>query len=378
MKDREGDALRVAVLFGGPSGEHEVSVESGRMVLEALSGGDAKWFDPRDECGTSPRPVSPIPLYWRRDGQWSVSPPGAADPEVHSPAGPGARLEQLRRFSDLLHEESIEVIFVALHGRGGEDGVVQGLLDLTGIPYTGSGVRASSVAFDKRLTKKILASEGIPVAPHVEIRRTERDETNWRDRVLESVGIPCVAKVADSGSSLSVLPVSDAEQLLSAIRQVHASGPVCLIEPRLSGTELTVSVLGNPEGTEDDAPRALPVTEIVPRNSDFFDYRAKYTPGQTEEITPARLDLETTREVQRLAVACHRTLGCSGATRTDLILTKEGPRVLEINTLPGLTKTSLLPQAAAAESLSFEKLVLRLIDLALLERRSSDVVTQFG
>lgn len=364
---------RVAVLSGGPSGEHEVSLESGRQVVDAL--------DPDRYLALSVL-ISP-------HGNWQIGRPQNGGPESGDPAiltagsaivPPSATstspIDSLRHGISLLQELSPDVVFIALHGEGGEDGVVQGLLDLTGLPYTGSGVRSSAVAFDKRLTKAILREAGVPVPPHLELLREELHHpgSDGRQRIREKIGIPCVVKIPDSGSSIGVHPVASEEDLLPALEDALARRPRCLVEPYLRGTELTVGVLGNSAGEGADAPHPLSVTEIVPRESTFFDYHAKYTPGASLERTPAQIDGPTTRRVQELGLRSHHALGCDGATRTDLILTDHGPVVLEINTIPGLTANSLLPQGAKAEGISFPELVERMIHLARVRQPQAAAV----
>ncbi len=341
---------RVVVLSGGPCGEHDVSLQSGHCANDSL---DSDSFEP-------------VFMTLTRQGCWQIG--------TEAPASlPLAPCDEASRATDQIEEgiriiKSLrpDVVFLALHGRGGEDGIVQGLLDLLRIPYTGSGVRASSLAFDKRLSKLVFQSSGIPTPPHVEVRRNElSDPEECVSRVLSKIGLPCVIKVSDSGSSIGVYPISSEEELIPRLTEALARRPIALIEPHLDGVELTVGVLGNTGAEGDAAPRALPVTEIVPRASAFFDYKSKYTRGEADEITPARISPEEATVIQGLAVKAHTVLGCDGATRTDLILTKNGPQILELNTIPGLTTNSLLPQGARAAGMSFASLIERMIELAL-------------
>lgn len=238
-----------------------------------------------------------------------------------------------------------EVAFIALHGRWGEDGTVQGLLELLGIPYTGSGVLASALAMDKALTKVVLRAAGIPTP---DFQRLDPTVTNCTVE-LEP---PLVIKPNREGSTVGVTIVRRPEQLAAALAEAFTHGPDALAEAFVAGREVTVGILdGEP----------LPVVEIVP-DGGFYDYTAKYTPGRTRYLCPAPLDPEQTARVTRTAVAANRAVGCSGASRVDLIVDPAGtPWVLEINTIPGMTPTSLLPKAAAAAGIGFDELVERIV-----------------
>jgi D-alanine-D-alanine ligase len=253
------------------------------------------------------------------------------------------------------------VAIVALHGKYGEDGTIQGLLELLGIPYTGSGVLASALAMDKSMAKRVLAAEGIPVAPSVDFacRGGRWDESGVADRVAE-LGYPVIVKPSRQGSTIGMTKVKAPDELNNAIRLAADYDGLVVVEKFIDGAELTVGVLGN------DEPFALPVIEIVPAKG-FYDYEAKYTPGATEEIVPARIGDEATARAQELALGAHRCLGCRGMCRVDMILGVDGLHVLEVNTIPGMTPTSLLPRAAAAAGISFSRLLDMLVDFALEE-----------
>ncbi len=339
----------VAVLLGGPSSEHDVSLATGGLVLARLDrtrfdaaplfvGKDATWF-----FGALPHPPA---------ASWRDALAGA------TPWRPGGGAMPWRP----------DVCFIGLHGAYGEDGQVQGILEGMGIRYTGSGPAASALAMNKQAARERFRAAGLPTAAGYEV--TPAAATPGVDRHLEAlvrgavqaVPGPWVVKPRDGGSSVGVEMVESEGQLVAAVRRGLRDGSV-LVEQRITGRELTCGVL---EEAGTGAPRALPVTEIRPKSGAFFDYRAKYTPGQSDELTPAPIDPTARDEVQRLALAAHAALGCAAYSRTDFILRPDGrPVLLETNTLPGLTATSLLPQEATAAGIDYGALLTRLLELAL-------------
>jgi len=351
-----GERTRVAVLMGGVSSEHDVSICSGLNVLDALD---------RD-C------YQGVPVYLGRDGSWSfgVRPPTptlerevgplpvvAAAPPQDSAATAGV-LERLSARTDA------DVVFIALHGPGGEDGTIQAICRLAGVPFTGSGVLASALAMDKSVSKRLLVAAGVPMARDVVVdARTDRDDILRR---AAKIGYPCVVKPVAAGSSFATSVVDNEQGLLPAVETSVAAADDTLIEEFLPGVEVTCGVLG---GGREPA-EALPLTEIAPTTDGFFDFHAKYTAGACQEITPARVDAETTERVQQLAVLAHTTLGCEGCSRSDFIVTSTGPVMLELNTIPGMTETSLMPQGAAAVGIDFRGLVGRLVRSALARSAS--------
>ena len=298
--------IRVAVLLGGISNEREVSLMSGRKIFAQL---DRK--------------------------KYRVT---AYDTKT-----------QLMRLIKHVKAGKIDVVFNGLHGKGGEDGSMQGLLDLLGVPYTGSGVLASALALDKAKTKAIYREHGIPTPPSLILESAELK------RIKTKLGKHIVIKPNADGSSVGVTvnpPQAKWKKLIEARIKQEGS---CLVEAFREGRELTVGVL---------ADRALPVIEIRPKNA-FFDFEAKYTPGMSDEICPAPIPLRVTRNAQRLAIKAHKMLGCAGYSRTDLILSRHGLEVLETNTLPGMTATSLVPLAAKAAGIPFPKLLDMILKEAL-------------
>ncbi len=270
-------------------------------------------------------------------------------------------LDYDQRFLDAIREIAPDVVFNALHGPGGEDGHVQALLDFLGIPYTGSGVEAAALAMDKHLTKKLLAAEGLPTAAW--------DVFDLSGGTLPllpgSLDLPLVIKPRFEGSALGVAIVKTHEQWTSAMLAAAKTYSQIMAEEYLDGREFTVAILGE---------EALPVIEIIPNADEFYTFDAKYAPGGSTHIVPARIDEDLAARLQMIALSVHRLLGLRDYSRTDFIVTKEGrPQILEINTLPGLTATSLVPDACAAVGISYEALVDRLVGYALARRDVRDV-----
>ncbi len=265
------------------------------------------------------------------------------------------------RFIDNVREVAPDVVFNALHGPGGEDGHVQALLDFLAIPYTGSGVEAAALAMDKHLTKKLLAAEGLPTAAW--------DVFDLSGGTLPllpgSLDLPLVIKPRFEGSALGVVIVRTHEQWTSAMLAAAKTYSQIMAEEYLDGREFTVAILGE---------EALPVIEIIPNADEFYTYEAKYAKGGSTHIVPAKIDEDLAARLQMIALSVHRLLGLRDYSRTDFIVTKEGrPQILEINTLPGLTATSLVPDACAAVGISYEALVDRLVGYALSRRDVRDV-----
>ncbi len=304
--------LRVAVLMGGTSAEREVSLSTGRQILGAL--------DPEQYVVTALDAAEPAAVM----GALTQSPP--------------------------------DVVVIALHGPGGEDGTVQGMLEFLGIPYTGSGVLASALAMDKAMSKRVLTSAGVRMPQDATLRRG--------DAVPALASLPAIVKPSRQGSTIGMAVVRSAGELAPALELAFRHDDTVLVEQFIRGTEITVPVLGN------DTLDVLPIVEIVPSGG-FYDYQAKYTPGATDEIVPARLPASVAAEARSIATLCHKTLGCRGMSRTDMIVTPDGlTYTLEVNTIPGMTPTSLLPRSAEAAGLPFPRLLDKLIALALEEHRS--------
>ena len=306
---------RVALLSGGVSSERAVSLESGNQVFAAL---DKQKYD--------------VCRY---------------DPQSDLP-----RL--------VAEADQIDIALVILHGPFGEDGTVQGMLDLLGIPYQGSGVLGSAIAMNKLVSKQLYEKFGIPVPPYLALARHDRLDP---EAISQRLGFPLVIKPVAGGSSIGMSIVKSPEALAAGVAQALQYDTGVLLEAYLAGVELTCGVIGN-EHLE-----ALPLIEIVPDKAHpFFDYTAKYTAGATQEICPARIDPALAEKAQSYGLMAHRALNCRGYSRTDMILKDGEIFVLETNTIPGMTPTSLLPQAARAAGMSFSQLLDRLIALALEDR----------
>lgn len=322
----EGLKKKIAVIMGGVGSEHDVSMNSGTQILDQI---DRERY-------------TVVKVVINTDHTWEV------DGVLCSFSGAIDELQAL----------NIDLAFLALHGTGGEDGTIQGVLEYAGIPYTGSDVTASAVAMDKVLAKKIFQSQGMLVPPSVVVECHE-----WQTAVAEVeriCGYPCVVKPLRDGSSVGVVMADDVFTLSQALR--GSTYPHLLVEKKILGVEVTCGVL---DVKGEMFPRALLPTQIIPKESSFFDYHAKYTAGASEEITPARLAEDVIAHIQEIAVQCHKGLGCKGMSRTDMMVATDGIYVLEINTIPGMTQTSLLPQQARVAGISFPQLITLIIENAL-------------
>ncbi len=364
--------IRVGILFGGASEEREISLASGLMIAENL---------PKDRYEV--RLLDTLALMARHPGLSPQLRDKAAALQQSKPLrslpAPGdlssAMRDQVERAEALAQsasqalagqdEKGIDVAFLALHGKYGEDGTIQGFLELTGTPYTGSGVLASALAMDKVMAKRVLAAEGIPVPRGVHLTGADLARDPAAAMARANALLPAVVKPSKQGSSVGMSLVDTSSAMEAAVRLALQHDDEALVEERIFGTEITAGVIGKPGGLDLEA---LPIVEIVPRR-EFFDYRAKYDPAQCEEICPARIGPDVTREAQSLAVRAHRALSCRGYSRTDMMIGPKGPVVLEVNTLPGMTINSLLPKAAAAAGIPFGELLHRIVLLALEGRR---------
>ncbi|MBT8358633.1 MAG: D-alanine--D-alanine ligase [Desulfobacterales bacterium] len=302
----------VALLSGGISSEREVSLNSGKQVFQALDKEKYKVirYDPKTD------------------------------------------IERL-----VTDAAKIDVALIILHGLYGEDGTVQGLLDLLNIPYQGSGVLGSAIAMNKVISKQLYQKHGIKIPGY---RIAKKGESINLALCLDQIGLPMVIKPAEGGSSVGMSIVKTENALENALKKAFSYDETVLLESYIKGIEITGGVIGNKEL------QALPLIEIIPdEKHDFFDYEAKYTAGITREICPARIDDSLTAQAQTYAKMAHQALSCKGYSRTDMIIKDNGIYVLETNTIPGMTPTSLLPRAAEAAGLNFSQLLDRLIELGI-------------
>ncbi len=256
-----------------------------------------------------------------------------------------------------------DVVYLALHGKGGEDGAIQGALELAGIPYTGPGVAASAVCMNKILTKQVLASAGLPTAPFLSFFADEGiDISAVADEIFEKIGLPAVLKSPSQGSSIGVIIVKEKEKLCESIKELFELDDLLMAEKFLDGTEITIPLIGN------SAPTTLPIVEIV-SDREFYDFEAKYTSGLCHHIIPARITEKDAEDVKKLAEKAYRVLGCRGISRIDFIIDRTaGPMIVEVNTSPGMTDMSLVPDSAKFAGLSFVKLIETVLQFGLEEK----------
>jgi len=330
MKKLSREQQKVAVLLGGPPGEHPISLKTGAAAIKALS-----------RLG-----YAILPVLIEESGEWVLG--------ESSPVSPAQGLHHLS-------QEQCAGAFIALHGPFGEDGTIQALLESIGLGYQGSGVRSSAMAMNKTISKVLLNAQNLPVAPEV----TVSPESNREDVttiVEQKLGYPVFVKPAHMGSSVGAARAENREELNRAIDTGLAVDTSVLVEPLLVGQELTCGVLAR-EGSHVMDP--LPSILIEPVGHAFFDFESKYTPGHNRELCPAPIPEELEQRLRQLALDAHDALGCRDMSRTDFIVTEDGPVILEVNTLPGLTEASLIPKSAAAAQLSFDDLVDRLMQRAI-------------
>lgn len=258
-----------------------------------------------------------------------------------------------------------DIVYLALHGQGGEDGCIQGLLELAQIPYTGPGVAASAVCMNKILTKQVLAEYNIPTAKFVVKRHEECDDIERvSSELINALGLPMVLKSPCQGSSIGVVLVKSAEEMEAGIREVFRYGNQLMAEEFLSGVEITLPIYGN------EALTVLPEVEITSER-EFYDYKAKYTNGLCHHIIPSRISESEREKVREIGMRAYRALDCAGLSRIDFIVDKnKGPMVIEVNTLPGMTEMSLFPDSAKAAGISFDQLVSKILTLGFENYKS--------
>lgn len=313
LKQKDGHPLCVGVLMGGCSSEREISLKSGNAVAEALR------------------------IFYQNVKKIIID---------------SCRKEEI---SEQIQNEHIDLAFIALHGQLGEDGVIQEILERFTIPYTGSGIQASCIALNKILTYQRLLENEIRVPRHIIFRKGE----NLKKFLNKDIAFPLVVKPCSGGSSIGINIVHFRQDLPEAMDIALSYGEEVLLDEYIPGKELTVAVLGN---------KLLPVVEIQPQK-EFFDFAAKYQAGLTRYIVPAQIDSYLSREAQNIALAAHRVIGCRHFSRVDIVLDdNQKCYVLEVNTIPGFTSTSLLPKAAQAIGINFEKLCFLLTQMAYEEK----------
>lgn len=339
--------MKVVVFAGGVSQERKISLISGREVAKALirSGFSVSLLDPA----------------LGKDGVFSIQHLENEDIEV-------SQMPKLRNYLEAIQlpaVQSADIVFIALHGRYGEDGFVQALLETAGVPYTGSTVAASAVAMDKVLSKRIFDGAGIATPQWLAVTADAAEDLDLIEDIRSVLGENLVVKPADEGSTIgtTIIHGGNLDEIAAAIRYAGQFSQKVLVEEYISGRELTVGIL-------EDQP--LPVVEIVPRNG-FYDYEHKYQKGKTDYICPAKLDPEQSRFLQDVALQVHTVLGCEVFSRVDFRMDSEGRMYcLELNTIPGLTPLSLLPMAAKTAGISFEQLCIRIIESSIKRHSRSE------
>src|SRR5438105_11337808 len=347
--------LRIGVLFGGRSTEHEVSILSAQSIISAMD----------------PQRFEPVPLYIDRNGRWLVGgslkrlvgkdAPGKyvylpPDPTQHSlvPAQDGVGQPPLM--------PPLDVIFPVFHGLNGEDGTIQGVLELANIPYVGAGVLGSALGLDKIYMKRAFAAAGLPIVDYLPItrRQYERDPDAFILLVEEKIGYPCFTKFANSGSSVGTTKAHRRAELVEGLRLAGTFDRKLLVERAVDARDLEVSVLGN------DEPEASVVGEVVPAH-EFYDYEAKYLDEGSRLLIPAPIDAGVAEKVRAMAIEAFQAVDAAGMARVDFFLERTTGRIVlnELNTIPGFTRISMYPKLWEASGLAYPKLIERLVELAI-------------
>ncbi len=356
MADSQGRKIRVGVLFGGRSSEHEVSLASGRAIMSHLN----------------PERFDAVPILVTPEGKWLLLPKPGSDPsegrEVFFPPTPG---DALLLPVDGGEPAGVDVFFPIIHGSHGEDGTLQGLLELAGAPFVGSGCLSSAASMDKVAAKAILRAAGLPLLPSITI--TGGRWKTGREALLEEaeadIGYPLFVKPSSTGSSVGIHRVETASGLEEAVEDAFSYDLKVLIEEEARGREFECAVLEDPEGEE---PLAAPLAEILPREG-WYDYEAKYTPGKTEVVIPAELDDGVIGRMQAQARTAFAALGCSGLARVDFFYRESRGEIYinELNTLPGFTELSGYPKMIGEAGIAYPEMLDRLIACAFARHTRS-------
>jgi len=342
--------LKVLVLMGGISAERDVSLASGEAIVRALKSAGNKVIALDTAKGQN---LLPDTGKYIPEGV-KTKPPDVAELEKKGK-------ELALKAIDSFDFSEVDVIFLALHGGQGEDGTIQALLDLTGKPYTGSGVLASALAMNKAMSKKMFEREGILTPDWFSVEDSDLSNLSGiANRIENNLGFPCVVKPNDQGSTVGLTIVKEKNELKKAFEFAKKFSAEFLVEKYIPGRELTVGVLGD---------QALPVVEIVPEHG-VYDYECKYTTGKSKYIAPAKIPDNKAKEIQEIGLKAYKALGCEGYARVDFRFGEDDRfYCLEVNTLPGMTAHSLVPKAAKAVGIDFPELVNRIAKLALKKRR---------
>jgi len=339
--------IRVAVVYGGRSSEHAISCVSAGSILRHLD----------------PQRFEVIPVGITRDGSWlreDVDPAQLAISDRHLPEVAGHTDTPLALAAEIL--ATVDVVFPILHGPYGEDGTIQGLLELAGLPYVGAGVFASAAGMDKEFSKKLMAADGLPIGDYVVLR--PRQEAPAPEDI-ERLGFPLYVKPARGGSSIGVSRVLDAAGLPAAIAEARLHDPKVIIEAAIAGREVECGVLEFPDGSIKASTIGEIRVAVGGRDDAFYDFETKYLDDAAELDVPAAVDEETANLLRRLAIRTFNALDCQGLARVDFFLTEYGPVVNEINTMPGFTTISMYPQMWAASGIEYDTLVGTMVETAL-------------
>jgi D-alanine-D-alanine ligase len=358
------DRIRVAVVFGGRSNEHAISCVSAGSILRNL---DPQRFEVI-AIGITPvgswvlTDADPDALTITNRQLPGVS--SASGAELALPADP-QRAGQLVSLSpgDPGVLASVDVVFPVLHGPYGEDGTIQGLLEMAGVPYVGAGVLASAAGMDKEFTKKLLVAEGLPVGPYAVLRPSQA-ALDIAER--ERLGLPVFVKPARGGSSIGVSRATGWEQLPAAIDQARRHDPKVIVEAAIAGRELECGVLEFPDGTvQASTVGEIRVAGVRGREDPFYDFATKYLDDAAELDVPAKIDDDVVDSVRELAIRAFRAIDCQGLARVDFFLTEDGPLINEVNTMPGFTTISMYPRMWAASGVDYPTLLATMVDTAL-------------
>lgn len=341
----------IAIVFGGISSEHDISIQTGIPIMNALD---------REKYSVKPILIGKSGLWHISDFLDTSTRFDKTLVEKLKEQTPGVKLD--KALSNL-YENDIQLVYIALHGKGGEDGTLQAMLEFAGISYTGSGVLASSLAMDKARTQELFEFHGILMPAFIKFN--ERDLAYIKEKVSKEIGFPCVLKPVDGGSSAATFILNDDKGLADKVSEAYKITDQIMFQKFVKGDEVSCGVMDTDKGS-----MALPPTQIIPKSSTFFDLKAKYEKGGSEEITPARLPENIIKKIQELALKAHKILGCAGLSRTDIIVCNENELyVLETNTAPGMTPTSLYPQQAAVIGIDFPALQEHIIKHGLQTKR---------
>jgi D-alanine-D-alanine ligase len=358
------ERVRVAVVFGGRSNEHAISCVSAGSILRNL---DPQRFEvvavgitPEGSWVLTDGDPDALAISNRRLPEVTA----ASGTELALPADPrrsGQLVSLQPGASDVL--ASVDVVFPVLHGPYGEDGTIQGLLELAGVPYVGAGVLASAAGMDKEFTKKLLVAEGLPVGPHA-VLRPPRATLDLEER--ERLGLPVFVKPARGGSSIGVNRVASWDELAAAVADARRHDPKVIVEAAISGRELECGVLEMPDGTvEASTVGEIRVVGVRGREDSFYDFATKYLDDAAELDVPAKVDDDVADAVRQLAIRAFKAIDCQGLARVDFFLTEDGPIINEINTMPGFTTISMYPRMWAASGVDYPTLLATMVQTAL-------------